>query len=767
MSGQAKDFIASSKFDVLVPQATELGFEELFVTDGGRDGAISISSIKRRSLLYFGGNVIDESLRIYIILRTPYQDEATLKSYLNRLAVNLDIQARGSRLRSPGGHNTPRETSPSRTEDTLWSGNIDASEDPFIIVQEEEEHDSTRTILAIWTTRALLSRPRIRLHSPTIFFRLSATLKPDKEGIREKFKDPVLPSGVPGSINLLESLKGDPALNDVEPRLAASRLHGIIPQTHDGYISDGNLRVGTQMAFRGLPAISSRVRYSRSNGRAGRSSIIASLDIETGAFSDEDIAITHVNMQMSEGAAEDMGKALAPLLPLACRPKDNPTFLFRLTSSGPVPDAPQSSAKTVLITVHATVLVSETCRPSIEMRWKTGVDFSTALNPLYGAPADGNGLPASAREREASSESGSNEKRQRAGSVTDFGVSISFTAPKYVRVGEPFSWDVLVLNRSSRLRQLALVVIPRRRNRLFGTHSSKSSSSSVKGHKDEDFANAVIDENLLYAMQKSAGHEPTHVISLSTDIRIGYIYNRVPLLHALIFIIEMVIVSRLIAKFNSYYADKPVLTIMITNAVLGGIADTVAQSLTAIRARSRRNLGLGKDISDGIEMPDYDEKSPYVTDIIPHRSHGPPQFDFERLTRFMSYGFIMSPVQFQWFAFLSRAFPITKESATMPALQRVCFDQLIFAPIGLAAFFTFMTVTEGGGRRAVTRKFQEVYLPSLKANFLLWPAVQILNFRVIPLQFQIPFVSTVGIAWTAYLSLTNSSDDAPISFPTD
>ena len=48
-----------------------------------------------------------------------------------------------------------------------------------------------------------------------------------------------------------------------------------------------------------------------------------------------------------------------------------------------------------------------------------------------------------------------------------------------------------------------------------------------------------------------------------------------------------------------------------------------------------------------------------------------------------------------------------------------------------------MTVTEGGGRRAVVRKFQEVYLPALKANFMLWPAVQILNFRVIPLQFQI------------------------------
>jgi hypothetical protein len=56
---------------------------------------------------------------------------------------------------------------------------------------------------------------------------------------------------------------------------------------------------------------------------------------------------------------------------------------------------------------------------------------------------------------------------------------------------------------------------------------------------------------------------------------------------------------------------------------------------------------------------------------------------------------------------------------------------------GLAFFFTFMTVTEGGGRRAILKKFEEVYLPALKANFLVWPLVQTLNFRLVPMQFQI------------------------------
>jgi hypothetical protein len=234
-----------------------------------------------------------------------------------------------------------------------------------------------------------------------------------------------------------------------------------------------------------------------------------------------------------------------------------------------------------------------------------------------------------------------------------------------------------------------------------------------------------------------------------------------PLLHTIIVVIEMAIAIRLIAKFNSYYASKPILTIMITNAVLGGIADTVAQSLTAIRTRAKSlptaNAGARSLLSESmLEMDDLNEKP---KTLLPLSRSPPPPFDFERLTRFMAYGFLMAPVQFHWFGALSRWFPITKARGMAPALQRVAMDQLIFAPIGLSCFFTFMTVAEGGGGRAITKKFQDVYVPALRANYMVWPAVQMLNFRVIPVQFQIPFVSTVGIAWTAYLSLTNSADE--------
>jgi len=247
----------------------------------------------------------------------------------------------------------------------------------------------------------------------------------------------------------------------------------------------------------------------------------------------------------------------------------------------------------------------------------------------------------------------------------------------------------------------------------------------------------------------------------------------------------MALFARLTSRFNAYYDERPIVTMMVTNAILGGIADTVAQSITSIRQRALRKNPSGRldPRTDpvAIEIHELDRKNPLnERDLIPESKILPPPFDFERLSRFMAYGFCMAPIQFRWFKFLEKTFPLTKSSAFVPAMKRVAFDQLIFAPFGVAAFFTVMTLAEGGGRRGVYNKMRDMYVPTLKANYMLWPAVQVINFRLMPVQFQLvsrirnspspeipllthrllqPFVSTVGIAWTAYLSLTNAASD--------
>ncbi|RDW85805.1 hypothetical protein BP5796_04130 [Coleophoma crateriformis] len=201
---------------------------------------------------------------------------------------------------------------------------------------------------------------------------------------------------------------------------------------------------------------------------------------------------------------------------------------------------------------------------------------------------------------------------------------------------------------------------------------------------------------------------------------------------------------------------------MCTNAILGAVADTVAQSITSIRLRALRKPGGIKDSDTiAIQLHEMDSKNPLIeTELIPDSKTLPPPFDFERTTRFMAYGFMMAPVQLKWFQFLTRAFPITKTSAFGPSMKRMAMDQLVFAPVGIAVFFTAMSLAEGASRRQITHKLRDMYLPTLKANYMVWPLVQVINFRVMPVQFQLPFVSTIGIAWTAYLSLSNAAEDA-------
>ena len=119
--------------------------------------------------------------------------------------------------------------------------------------------------------------------------------------------------------------------------------------------------------------------------------------------------------------------------------------------------------------------------------------------------------------------------------------------------------------------------------------------------------------------------------------------------------------------------------------MLGGVADTVAQLITAFKARSLQRSHDEHDFIS-IEIHDMDKQQPPAVGELGFMKDSPPPFDFERLTRFMAYGFIMAPVQFQWFGFLSRAFPLTKKNPTTPALKRVAFDQLLFAPFGMCGF---------------------------------------------------------------------------------
>lgn len=67
-----------------------------------------------------------------------------------------------------------------------------------------------------------------------------------------------------------------------------------------------------------------------------------------------------------------------------------------------------------------------------------------------------------------------------------------------------------------------------------------------------------------------------------------------------------------------------------------------------------------------------------------------------------------------------------------------------------------MAVLEGSSPRA---KLKKSYAEALKTNYMIWPFVQLVNFKLVPLEHRLLFVNTISIGWNCYLSYLNSDSE--------
>ncbi|PKI82799.1 hypothetical protein MVES1_003535 [Malassezia vespertilionis] len=198
--------------------------------------------------------------------------------------------------------------------------------------------------------------------------------------------------------------------------------------------------------------------------------------------------------------------------------------------------------------------------------------------------------------------------------------------------------------------------------------------------------------------------------------------------------------------YHRCFTQLPWVTLMVTNGTLFVAADALAQSFESRKEDTSTPTDLGQ------------------------------RWDLHRSARFLAFGTGMAPLLAEWNKFIEHGFPIKNKRGAVVAsglARRVLMDQLAFAPFGLLLFVGSMGLMEG--RRtlpALEEKFRDVYWPALKANWAIWPFLQLVNFSVVPLGYvsslvfvfaannrlRVPFSASCGVAWTLYLSLLNQRD---------
>jgi Mpv17 / PMP22 family len=96
------------------------------------------------------------------------------------------------------------------------------------------------------------------------------------------------------------------------------------------------------------------------------------------------------------------------------------------------------------------------------------------------------------------------------------------------------------------------------------------------------------------------------------------------------------------------------------------------------------------------------------------------------------------------------------------AAGKVVLNQFVVIPtIYMPLFFAFTGLVSGLDSKESMARARSLYFPLLQRNWFYWLPMQFLQFLVIPVDFQIPFVSAASLVWTIILSSIGSGTAAP------
>ncbi|TVU22992.1 hypothetical protein EJB05_32717 [Eragrostis curvula] len=195
---------------------------------------------------------------------------------------------------------------------------------------------------------------------------------------------------------------------------------------------------------------------------------------------------------------------------------------------------------------------------------------------------------------------------------------------------------------------------------------------------------------------------------------------------------------RLWRWYQQCLATHPVRTQVVSSGVLWALGDTGAQAVTHYSARPDRRVNTPEDKDKEFKI------------------------DWKRVGITSSFGFaFVGPVGHYWYEYLDRIIRRRYQPNSFKFVaSKVAADGMLFGPLDLILFFSYVGLASGRSVEQVKDDVKRDFIPALVLGGLIWPAVQIANFRFIPVRYQLLYVNFFCLLDSCFLSWIEQQGDA-------
>ena len=200
--------------------------------------------------------------------------------------------------------------------------------------------------------------------------------------------------------------------------------------------------------------------------------------------------------------------------------------------------------------------------------------------------------------------------------------------------------------------------------------------------------------------------------------------------------------------YKTMLQDRPLLTKAVTSSILMSVSDLACQQYETEVAR--RLVERGPDVN-------LQRGCPRFKDCPPELGNPPQLFrqDWKRTFHVGVTGLTLTgPLGHCWYNLLEAI--VRVRHRFLGLVIRMILDAFVYSPVAVAGYFTWRVVLDGGGLDCIRKHLSIKWAGALLASWSFWPAANIVNFSLVPLQFRVLYNNSLSLLWNGYLSHLNA-----------